>query len=297
MSQLQVNELFNVKGLVAVITGGGTGIGLMVAKALDANGATAVYIVGRRPHVLEAAAKQGTNGSIIPLPGDTTMKDSLAFIAARVKSEQGYINVLFANAGVGGANVTKQVLPSYRKPTLSELHAAMWAPPMSDFTKPFAVNVTGTFYTALAFLALLDAGNTRGNVAQRSNIVVTSSMAGFMRGPSAGSGYAASKAATTHMVKQLATYLGPYKIRVNAIAPGIYPSDMTADLYYLNAREGKKLSEEGAVSADHIPLERTGSEEDMAGAALFLMSKAGAYVTGNILVTDGGRLGQVPSTY
>ncbi len=65
----------------------------------------------------------------------------------------------------------------------------------------------------------------------------------------------------------------------------------------MNPRKGKELSEEGAVSANHIPLERTGSEEDMAGAALFLMSKAGAYVTGNILVSDGGRLGQVPSTY
>lgn len=81
---LDISALFSVKNLVAVVTGGGTGIGLMVARALDANGASAVYIVGRREEVLQSAAKQAVNGNIVPFVGDVTSQSSLASIASHV---------------------------------------------------------------------------------------------------------------------------------------------------------------------------------------------------------------------
>ncbi|KAE8453272.1 hypothetical protein EG329_011339 [Mollisiaceae sp. DMI_Dod_QoI] len=295
MSELDINNLFGVKGIVAVITGGGTGLGLYVAKALDANGAKAVYIVGRREETLKKAASQAINGSIIPLTGDVTSKSSLASISERVQKEQGFINVLFANSGIIGVEMSKTSLPKDRKPTLKEFKDAMWEPSIEDFTQSYHVNVSGVFYTSLAFLELLDEGNKRGNVEQKSNIIVTSSIAGFSRAVAAGVSYSASKAGTNHLVKLLATYFGDYKIRVNGIAPGMFPSEMTAGQ---SAFQGDKdPTKEGGLSKSVCPLERSGSEEDIAGTALFMMSRGGAYLSGNIIVPDGGRLGILPATY
>ncbi|KAH6670414.1 putative Rhamnolipids biosynthesis 3-oxoacyl-reductase [Halenospora varia] len=294
MSNLDINNIFGVKGIVAVITGGGSGLGLYVAKALDANGAKAVYIVGRRKETLENAAKQAINGSIIPLQGDVTSKESLESIAKTMKEEQGFINVLFANSGIIGPTAAKMGLPTDRKPTVKEFKDAMWKPSIEDFTQTFNVNVSGVFYTALAFLELLDEGNKKGNLEQKSNIIVTSSISGFSR-QTAGVAYSASKAGATHLVKVLATYFGDYKIRVNCIAPGLFPSEMTDDMpMFLGQKEPWK---EGGLSKQLCPLERSGSEEDMAGVALFMMSKGGAYLSGNVIVPDGGRLGTLPATY
>jgi NAD(P)-dependent dehydrogenase (short-subunit alcohol dehydrogenase family) len=88
--------------------------------------------------------------------------------------------------------------------------------------------------------------------------------------------------------------LTPYKIRVNAIAPGMFPSEMTeGSPAFANGDPTK----EGGVKLEIAPLERSGSEEDIAGVALFLISKGGAYLSGNVIVPDGGRLGQLPATY
>ncbi|TVY78565.1 Short-chain dehydrogenase/reductase SAT3 [Lachnellula suecica] len=294
MSNFDINNLFGVKGIVAIITGGGSGLGLYIAKALDANGAKAVYIIGRRKETLETAASQAINGTIIPLQGDATSKDSLSSLAARIQKEQGYINVLFANSGIIGVNASELGLPKDRKPTLKEFKEAHWAPSVEDFTNAFNVNVSGVFYTSLAFLELLDEGNKKGNVTQKSNIIVTSSIAGFSRTVAAGFPYSASKAATTHLVKVLATTLTPYKIRVNAIAPGLFPSEMTAQNPVFLKGDPTK---EGGLDVGLCPLERTGTEEDVAGVALFMCSKGGAYLSGNVIVPDGGRLGQMPATY
>lgn len=289
-----ISNLFGVKGIVAVITGGGSGLGLYIAKALDANGAKAVYIIGRRKETLEKAAKQAVNGTIIPLQGDVTSKESLTSIAEHIQKEQGFINVLFANSGILGVKTTDLGLPTDRKPTLKEFKDAYWAPSIEDWTSAMHINVSGVFYTSLAFLELLDEGNKKGNVEQKSSIIVTSSLAGFCRQISAGLSYSVSKAATTHLVKILATTLTPYKIRVNAIAPGIFPSEMSEGSPLFGDGDPRK---EGGLKAEFAPLERSGSEEDMAGVALFMTSKGGAYLCGNVIVPDGGRLGQMPSTY
>ena len=303
----KATDLFNVNGLVAVITGGGSGLGLYAARALDANGAKAVYIVGRREETLQAAANTAVNGTIKPIVGDVTDKASLTIIADQVRQEQGYINLLFANAGIvgpkHGAMLKESLKDGSSKPTVAEFQKIMFEPPIDDFTFASHVNCSAVFYTAIAFLDLLDAGNKQRNVAQDSQIIVTSSIAGFMRHLSAGFAYNSSKAATTHLVKMLSTYFAQagFRIRANVIAPGIYPSEMTKQTTRsLQSFEGGR---EGAFKGAHVvgaevsPSERTGSEEDFAGTILYLASRAGAYINGETLVTDGGRLSQLPAVY
>jgi len=289
-----IEDLFGVKDLVAVITGGGSGLGLYAAKALDAHGAKAVYIVGRRKEKLEAAAKEAKNGTIIPLQGDASSKESLEAMARRVESEQGYINVLFANAGTMGVQYFGE-LPTDRHPSVKEFRDVAFGKGIDDYANTFKVNLAGPYYTALAFLELLDAGNRKGNVVQKSQVIVTASIGGFLRQPQDGWAYSTSKAGAVHLVKMMSTYFGPWSIRANCIAPGLYPSEMTANHPALQG--GKTITEEGALPAEVVPATRSGTPDDIAGAVLFLMSRAGAYINGNTLVTDGGRLGQTPAAY
>lgn len=177
------------------------------------------------------------------------------------------------------------------------------------------VNTSAVYLCVVAFIELLAEGNKRKNAEQLSQVIAVSSIGGFNRVPIAGFAYAASKAGTTHMMKQLATAFVPYDIRSNVIAPGstspshlppfryvcyrgltrsaVYPSEMASGpLLEAALKRG-----EDKVLKSVIPLQRTGTEEDMAGAVLYLTSKAGAYLNGNVLVTDGGRLGVLPSSY
>lgn len=254
----------------------------MISKALAANGASKVYIVGRRKEVLEAAAKESSKGNIIPLVGDVTSKDSLKSIASQIEKEVGYINVLIANSGIGGPQIST-ITP---QTSLEDYQAAMWSMPQEEYDRTFSVNVTAAHYTLIAFLHLLHKGNEKNNVQQKSQFIVTSSIGGFNRNVPGGYPYGQSKAAVTHLVKQMATQMVPYGIRANAIAPGLYPSEMSAPIIGT-----------GVTTKDRIPAERVGSEEDMAGCILYLTSRAGAYVNGMVVVTDGGRLSIMPSTY
>jgi NAD(P)-dependent dehydrogenase (short-subunit alcohol dehydrogenase family) len=304
----KATDLFNVQGLVAVITGGGSGLGLYAARALDANGAKAVYIVGRREETLKEAAKTAVNGTIKPIVGDVTDKESLTKVADQVRQEQGYINLLFANAGVSGpshAAILKKGHEDGSKPSVAEFQKAMFEPNVDDFTFAAHVNNTAVFYTAVAFLDLLDAGNKQRNLPQDSQIIVTSSIAGFSRQLASSFSYSSSKAAVTHLVKMLATYFAQagYHIRANVIAPGLYPSEMTqgttANLETYSGKDGHETAFAGAhvVPAENSPAQRTGSEEDFAGTVLYMASRAGVFLNGETLVTDGGRLSQLPSVY
>ena len=192
----------------------------MMAKALALNGAHKVYIIGRRKEVLEAAAKESPHGNIIPVVGDATSKDSLQSIATYIEKEVGYINVVIANSGILGPQ-TSSITPSS---SLQEFQSILWNTPFEDYTQTFAVNTSAVYYTIVAFLGLLDAGNKKGNVEQRSQVIATSSIGGFNRNTPGGYAYGQSKAATTLLMKQLATSLVPYSIRANVIAPGRMPS-------------------------------------------------------------------------
>lgn len=155
---------------------------------------------------------------------------------------------------------------------------------MEDFTQTYAINTTGVYYTTLAFLELLDAGNKKGNMGPdwRSQVVATSSIGGFSRLRGASFAYNSSKAAVTHMMKMLATAFVPYRIRCNVLAPGIFPSDLAGGM--MNTLGP---GHDGVFDTSVVPAGRAGKEEDIAGA----------YLNGSVVVVDGGRLGTLVSTY
>ncbi|KAI1205507.1 NAD(P)-binding protein [Annulohypoxylon truncatum] len=282
LAALGADNLFNVKGLVAVVTGGGTGIGLMIARALAANGASKVYILGRRLEVLQkAAAEVGPN--VIPIKADVTSKESLQSAVDQVKQDAGFVNLLVCNSGIGGPY---GIRPK-KETTLDEFVEANLSVPIEDYTSTFNVNTSAVWYTTMLFLKLLDAGNKQGNVEQMSHVIVTSSIAGLNKLNTGGFAYGQSKAACLHLAKHLSVVLPQWNIRANAICPGLYPSEMSAPLLARGAGLGK----------DQIPLERVGDEKDLGGTILYLASRAGAYNNGTVIVTDGGRLTTFPSTF
>lgn len=203
--------------------------------------------------------------------------------------------MLIANSGMIGPNVAS-LFSGGETPSLDKLRKALWDIPMENFTETMNLNVTATFYTVVAFLDLLAKGNAARERTDLpcSQVIITTSISAFSRMPAAGFAYSASKAAATHLVKQLSTCFAPYKIRCNAIAPGFFPSEMTENMPWMS---GSNPRLEGNLSSKTCPLERSGTEEDIAGQALFLTSKAGAYVNGCIQLLDGGRLSILPATY
>jgi NAD(P)-dependent dehydrogenase (short-subunit alcohol dehydrogenase family) len=194
-----------------------TGIGLMMARALALNGANKVYIIGRRKAVLEEASKSVSTNNIIPLVGDVTSKETLASIVSHIKSEVGYINVLIANSGMLGP---QPAIPYGEIKTVADFQKAYGETPFEDFADTFKLNTAAVWYTIMAFLELLDEGNKKGNVEQKSQVIATGSIGAFNRTVPGGYAYGESKAATTHMMKQLATGLAPFGIRSNILAPG-----------------------------------------------------------------------------
>ncbi|KAI1436199.1 NAD(P)-binding protein [Xylaria sp. CBS 124048] len=269
---LSAENLFNVNGMVAVVTGGGTGIGLMITKALVANGAAKVYILGRRTEVMKEAVSSIGSPSVIPVTCDVTSVEALKNAAAQIKEETGFVNLLVCNSGISGP------LGIRTKPdtTLDEFVEANITVPIEDHTQVLATNVSAVWYTVIAFLRLLDAGNARKNLVQQSQVVAISSIGGF------------NKVNTGGFAWQLSVVLPQWNIRANVICPGIYPSEMSAPLL---ARSSTDLVQ------TQIPMKRAGNEEDMSGVMLFLASRAGAYCNGTVVVTDGGRLTLFPSAF
>ncbi|OLN81050.1 Gluconate 5-dehydrogenase 4 [Colletotrichum chlorophyti] len=294
------NALFRVDGMVAVITGGGTGIGLTMAKALVSNGAQKVYILGRRREVLEAAAKE--HPSLVPHQCDVTSKADLQAIVDRVTKEVGYVNLVIANSGALGPAVRYN--PSH---SVSELRKNLFTDfSMESMTELLHVNTTAAFFTMTAFLELLDAGNKnalKGGfgkpvkegsdvVTIQSQVIFTSSIGSFSRHYASTPPYLASKVALNQLTKQASSQLGRIGIRVNAIAPGLFPSDIAASLI------GDRKPEEESVNDERfIPARRFGGDEEMAGAILYLASRSGSYSNGSILVMDGGRMSLMTTSY
>ncbi|KAK7689891.1 hypothetical protein QCA50_006530 [Cerrena zonata] len=281
-----ITTLFSVNGLVAVVTGGGTGIGLMIATALENNGAT-VYIVSKRLSVLEEAArKNNQHGKLIPVACDVSSQESILNLVGIIKARHGYINLLVNNAGMALNLLPK--LPTPKDGDIKAYQQALWnAGSPGDFSKTFEVNTTAIWYTTVAFLELLDAGNKRGNLkGMTSQVISVTSGGGYRKDEKVYSmSYTLSKAAATHLGKMLAHFLKDWNIRSNVIAPGVFPSTMTEGL----------ITDAGMKAA--VPLGRAGNMDDMGGLVLFLASKAGAYVNGTVHLIDGGRLTLFPSTY
>jgi NAD(P)-dependent dehydrogenase (short-subunit alcohol dehydrogenase family) len=180
--QFDVNRLFSVKGWVCVVTGGGTGIGLMAAQALSANGAK-VYITGRRKEVLEDTAEthtpDGGGGQIIPLgPCDVTKKADLQRIVEELQSREKYINLLFCNAGVAGTKAE----PDHQD--AGDLKKKLWEnESVEEWQRTYQTDVTAVYFTTVAFLPLLQAAIQPHGPLERfeASVITTSSMSGQMR--------------------------------------------------------------------------------------------------------------------
>jgi NAD(P)-dependent dehydrogenase (short-subunit alcohol dehydrogenase family) len=294
----------------------------MMAKALIGAGASKMYLLGRRKDVLDSAASQ--QEGLVPVTCDVTSKDSLQAAVDRITSDTGYVNLLVANAGVLGP--TKKLNHNL---SIQDLRKSMFEDvSVDDFTNTLNVNVTGAYFTMLAFLELLDAGNknalkggfgaplnSSGSVPSiQSQVIFTSSVGAYSRDWLSPPAYSGSKAALSHLAKHASTNLSKYEIRVNVLAPGcklqpagpstsllswltmgpnlVFPSDISSDL--TSKRDPESESHGDRL---YIPSRRFGGIEEIGGSVLYLASRAGSYCNGLILLNDGGRLAVMISEY
>ena len=251
------DDLFRLDGKVAVVTGGGRGIGLMIAGGLLRAGAK-VYLSSRKEAELHAAVGAlSALGPVAAIPADLGTADGVATLASALADREEAINALFNNAGVAwGA-------------TFDEF-------PESGFDRILAVNIKGVFLLTRALVPMLKAGSAPDDPAR---VINTGSIDGI-RPPARGRdnfSYSASKAGVHMLTQHLAGELAP-DILVNAIAPGLFESRMTKELL----RPGAE-----AVGAN-LPLGRIGKPDDMAGLAVFLASRASTYITAAVIPVDGG---------
>lgn len=282
--ELKTSQLFDVSKFTAVVTGGGTGIGLMITQALASNGAK-VYITGRREEVLNSVVEQYNTGpgKIIALAGDISSKDDVKRLADGVaKKEPHGIHLLVNNAGIARDDNTRfsqAGKPDFTSAQAISDHLLQSEP--EQWAETFQTNVTAQFFTTAAFLPLLAKGRdvTPGYT---SSVVNVASISGVMKGTSMGQfAYATSKAGFIHLTKMMATTFAEAKIRVNCIAPGIFPSEMTAG----SSGEDNKSKLDMSMSN---PAQRTGYDSDMAACILFLAGPGGLFMNAQILYPDGG---------
>jgi len=251
---MDTTQLFSLKGRSALITGGSRGIGRMIAEGYLAQGAR-VYISARKAAACDQTAKElSAFGHCVSLPADvSTLEGAQALVAAYGKHEK-TLDILVNNAG-----------------------AAWGAPyhefPESGWDKVVDLNLKTPFFLTQALTPMLKAAAT-DHLAKVINIA---SIDGVSVNPQETYSYAASKAGLIHLTRRMALRLAQERIVVSAIAPGAFASDMNKD-----ARD------HGDEVKGRIPAGRIGTPEDMAGAAIYLASRAGDYVMGSTLIVDGG---------
>jgi NAD(P)-dependent dehydrogenase (short-subunit alcohol dehydrogenase family) len=251
-----VKELFSIEGKIALVTGGGQGIGKMIARGFVENGAR-TYISSRKRDVLDAAVRElGEHGTCIALPADCSTDAGCKALAAAFAEREPALHILVNNAG------------------------ANWGAPLAEFPdsawdRTFNLNVKGVFNLTRALLPQLQNAAKPGDPARVINI---GSIDGIRVPLLETFSYSSSKAAVHHLTRVLAHHLAPRNITVNAVAPGPFESKMMA----------ATLDQFRDAIVNSCPLRRIGEPEDMAGIAIYLASRAGAYVTGTVIPVDGG---------
>lgn len=250
-----MKNLFDVSGKVAVVTGGSRGIGAMIARGFVENGVK-TYITARKEEELNATAQElSALGECIAIPSDLATLEGVTAFADAIKEREGRVHILVNNAG------------------------ATWGADIDDFPesgwdKIMDLNVKSLFFLTQQMLPALRAAGTAEDPARVINI---GSINGFTHSHMNNYSYSASKAAVHHLTRHLGADLGPQHINVNGIAPGFFPSKMTAHLL-----------EHEEEMARGFPLRRLGNAEDAAGTAIYLCSRASAWVTGHTIALDGG---------
>jgi len=251
---MDTTQLFSLKGRTALVTGGSRGIGRMIAAGFLAQGAK-VYISARKADACNQTAKElSAIGPCISLPADVSTVQGAQALAAAYGQHESRLDILVNNAGAAwGAEFDEF--------------------PESGWDKVVDLNMKAPFFLTQALKPLLSkAGET-----QLAKVINIASIDGIMVNPLETYSYAASKAGLIHLTKRMATHLIKHHIVVTAIAPGAFASEMN--------RAARDHAEE---VSKHIPSGRIGVDVDMAGAAIFLASRAGDYVVGQTLAVDGG---------
>ena len=250
---MDTSKLFRLDGRVALVTGGSRGIGRMIAAGFVAQGAR-VYVSSRKAAACEeTAAELGPN--CIALPHDVATVDGCRALAGALAEREQRLDILVNNAG------------------------AAWGVPFEEFPesgwdKVMDLNVKSPFFLTQALHGLLKAGAAHQPPAKVINIT---SIDGLRLNPWETYSYHASKAALIYLTKRLAARLVRDGINVTSIAPGAFASDMN-----------KAARDHGEAVAQRIPAGRIGMDEDMAGTAIYLASRAGDYVVGETIAVDGG---------
>lgn len=260
---MKLQDLFKLDGKVALVTGGGRGIGKFIATGLAEAGAD-VVVTSRKMKNLEAVAEELENkygATAFPIACDMSKPEAIDEMLAAVKDKFDRIDILVNNAGA-----------TWGAPTLEY--------PLEKWDYVFDVNVRGVWIlTQKTAIIMKEQGG--------GNIINISSIMGFRGSTEEGHPavpYNSSKAAINLLTMNLAVKLAPYNIRVNAIAPGFFGTDMMA---YIEKPEFKDVRD--ALIAE-IPMRRVGCEDDMKGVAVFLASDASAFMTGHVVVVDGGTI-------
>jgi NAD(P)-dependent dehydrogenase (short-subunit alcohol dehydrogenase family) len=252
---MSASDLFSIAGKTALVTGGTRGIGKMIAEGFVDAGAT-VYISSRKADaVAEVAAELSAKGTCIGIPADLSRESECRRLADELASRVDALDILVNNAG------------------------ATWGAPLVDydeaaFERVLSLNVKGVFHLTKFLVPLLQQA---GTVDEPARVINIGSIDGIGVPTLETYAYSASKAAVHQLTRHLAKRLAP-TITVNAIAPGPFESKMMAATL-------EAFGEQIAASA---PLRRIGRPDDMAGAAIYLSSRAGAYLTGAIIPVDGG---------
>ena len=249
-----MNDLFSLQGRVALITGGSRGIGQMIARGFLQQGAR-VYISSRKAADCETTAQAlSAFGTCVALPADVSGVEAVRALAAEIGRREGQLDILVNNAGAAWGEAFETF-------------------PEKGWDKVMDVNVKAPFFLTQALHPLLKAAAAK----QPAKVINIASIDGLSVNPQETYSYAGSKAGLVHLTRRMALRLIEDNIAVTAIAPGAFASEMN--------RDARDRADE--VSA-HIPAGRIGTDEDMAGAAIYLASRAGDYVVGETLVVDGG---------
>jgi NAD(P)-dependent dehydrogenase (short-subunit alcohol dehydrogenase family) len=251
-----VTSLFDISGKTALVTGGSRGIGLMIARGFVEAGVK-TYISSRKADVCdEVAAELSKVGTCVSIPADLSTPEECTRLAAEFAGLEPQLHILVNNAGATWGAPIEEF-------------------PVSAFDKVLTLNVTAPFLLTQALLPQLEAAGTADDPARVLNL---GSIDGIQVPMMETYSYSASKAAVHQLTRHLARNLGRRHITVNAIAPGPFESKMMAET----------LKNFGDQIARSSVLNRIGRPDDMAGTAIYLSSRAGAYVTGAVIPVDGG---------
>ncbi|HZD53762.1 MAG TPA: SDR family oxidoreductase [Woeseiaceae bacterium] len=251
-----MNELFDLSGKVALVTGGSRGIGEMIATGYVAHGVR-TYISSRKADACDATAKRlSGRGECISIPADLSTTEGIEHLASELAAHEAGLDILVNNAGA----VWAEYLEAF---------------PENGWDKVLTINLRSPFFLTRRLLPMLEERATDEAPARVINI---GSIDGLHVTDLPTWSYGPSKAGLHHLTRMLAAHLADRHINVNAIAPGPFESKMMAHTL--------KTARERIV--EQIPRKRIGEPSDMAGAAIFLASKASSYVTGVILPVDGG---------